>query len=372
MEIDENEFNFFKSNKKINENDEKYQEIVSLLKQKYNFTDENITDNKNKIIEIIYIYTYILNNKKNLSKYQFTFAENLSNNYKRQINNTYKIYENNLKIMCINLFFDNLTPLTILKNSINRTNVIDININNEKEEKKTLLLFEEIKLKYKNKIENFFKKYKEKIQKIVDQKDFQSKNSESEIKKCIEEMNDCIKKEMKNLNNEIEEIFETALKYLQCNFKLQRFAEFKDMVNNYFDSKDRKFNLLIGGGIGGISGIGGIGGVFYLGSYMLAGVSIVGGVVLGGAYYLYKRSKKSEYNKKKIEDFKKKNEEEIERAQKSIKDYIEEKIEKVKEKVKSYFDIRKENLDVFKKNNELFEKYYIDYENIMMESFGLK
>ena len=118
MEIEEDEFTDYESI--INEDDEKYQEIVFILKQKFKFTDEQILKNKKQIIEIIYITRYLLKNYKKFVKYQFSYGENLCKVFHYQINNAYKIYEKNLKIICIQFFFENLTPLTILRNSIKK------------------------------------------------------------------------------------------------------------------------------------------------------------------------------------------------------------------------------------------------------------
>lgn len=55
----------------------------------------------------------------------------------------------------------------------------------------------------------------------------------------------------------------------------------------------------------------------------------------------------------------------MQKSMKNIKDFIRSNIEKAIEKVKFFYSIDKENLDEFKKNIDLFEKYYIEFENIM-------
>lgn len=75
-------------------------------------------------------------NSKKTQNYISSNAESLFICFKNQINNAYSFYKKNLKMMCINTFFENLTPLTILSNSINKTNSVNINANNESEEEK--------------------------------------------------------------------------------------------------------------------------------------------------------------------------------------------------------------------------------------------
>ena len=135
MEIDETEFNDYKESIPIDENDDKYIKIVSILKDKYKFNDDKIIKNKQKIIDIIYISSYILQFNKNIVKYTRSQAEKLFHNFKAQINNANKIYQSNLKIMCVNFFFKNLTPLAILKSSVNKTNSININTQNANKER---------------------------------------------------------------------------------------------------------------------------------------------------------------------------------------------------------------------------------------------
>ena len=389
MEIEEADFNDYKSNAIINEDDEKYQEIVSILKQKHKFTDEQILCNKNKIIEIIYITNYILKNTKKCVNYQFSYGDNLCKLFQNQINNSYKIYENNLKIMCVQLYFENLTPLTILRNSIKRTNSININTKNESDERNKILLIKEIQLKYRQKIEKFFKEYQSKVEKECDillpfagKKDFKAKISKSdfEIQKYIEEMNLCINKEMEEMNKDIENIIKKVLDELECSLNQRKFTAIKDMVNSYFGIGVATAAFL-GGGVAVGFGVGSVSSALIAinaGVGVSIGVPVIGIIagsiaLLGGGIYLLYRWLRNEtkYDKEAIKSFKKKNEEEIKKSQERIKDFIDKNIEKAMEKIKFYYDIDKENLKEFKDNIELFEKYYIEYENIMMESFGI-
>lgn len=389
MEIEETDFNYYKSNTIINEDDEKYQEIVSILKQKYKFTDEQIINNKNKIFEIMYITSYILKNTKKLVNYQFSYGENLCKLFKNQINNAYRIYENNLKIMCVQFFFENLTPLAILRNSIKKTNSININTKTENYERIKILLIQEIQLKYLQKIDNFFKEYQNKVEKecnfllpLAGKKDFKAiiSKSDFEIKKYIEEMNICISKEMEEMNKEIENVVKKVLDDLECNLNQQKFTAIKDMVNNYFGIGVAT-TAFLGGGVAVGFGAGSVSSALIAINAGLAasiGVPMIGIVagsiaLLGGATYLLYRWLRNEkkYDKEAINNFKKKNEKEIKESQERIKDFIDKNIKKTKEKIKFYYGIDKENLKEFKNNIELFEKYYIEYENIMMESFGI-
>ena len=389
MEIDITEFNDYISNKNINENDEIYQEIVSIFKQNYKFTDEKILNNKNKIIEIIHIFSYLLNNTKRFVNYQFSYGENLCKVFQSQINNAYKIYENNLKIMCVQFFFENLTPLTILRNSIKRTNSININTKNENEERTKILLITEIHLKYWQKIEIFFSEYKSKVEKeceillpLAGKKEFKSKISRSdfEIKKYIEEMNICIIKEMEEMNKEINDVIKKVLDELECNLDQQKFTAIKDMVNSYFGI-GLATAAFLGGGVAVGFGVGSVSSALIAinaGVAASVGVPVIGIIagsiaLLGGGIYLLYRWLRNEtkYDKQALKDFKEKNEKEIENSKKRIKDFIDKNIEKAIEKVRFYYDIDKENLTEFKKNIELFEKYYSEYENLMFESFGI-
>ena len=64
IEIEEDEFKAFKLKFIIKDDDKNYQKIVLILKLKYQFTDEQILSNKNKIVEIIYITRFLLRNSK--------------------------------------------------------------------------------------------------------------------------------------------------------------------------------------------------------------------------------------------------------------------------------------------------------------------
>ena len=390
MEIDETELNDFISNKNTNEDDDIYQRIISILIQKYKFTDEQILNNKNKILEIIHISNYMLNNTKKFVNYQFSYGENLCKVFQSQINNAYRIYENNLKIMCVQFFFENLTPLTILRNSIKRTNSININTKNENEERQKVLLITEIHLKYWQKIELYFTEYKRKVHKecemllpLAGKKEFKSKiaASDFEIKKKIEEMNTCITKEMEEMNKEIYDVIKKVLDELECNLDHQKFTAIKDMVNSYFGIGVATAAFL-GGGVAVGFGVGSVSSALIAinaGVAASIGVPVIGivagsvALLAGGVYLLYRWLRnETKYDKHALNSFKKKNEKEIEKSKERIKEYIDKNIEKAIEKIKFYYDINKENLTEFKKNIELFEKYYIEYENLMMESFGIK
>ena len=387
MEIEEDEFTDYESI--INEDDEKYQEIVFILKQKFKFTDEQILKNKKQIIEIIYITRYLLKNYKKFVKYQFSYGENLCKVFHYQINNAYKIYEKNLKIICIQFFFENLTPLTILRNSIKKTNSININTKNENEERLKILLIKEIQLKYQKKIEDFFMEYQRKVDKeyerllpLAGEKNFKDKiaKSDFEIKKYIEEMNICITKKMEEMVKEIENIYKKVLEELECNLDHQKFTAIKDMVNSYFGIGVATAAFL-GGGVAVGFGVGSVSSALIAinaGVAASIGVPVIGIIagsiaLLGGGIYLLYRWLRNEkkYDKQALKNFKLKNEEEIKISQQRIKEFIDKNIEKAIEKIKFYYDIDKENLKEFKNNIDLFEKYYIEYENILIESFGI-
>ena len=101
MDIDEKNFQSFKEKIQINENNDNYKKFISKLKDKDKFSKE-------EIIEIIYIFSFILENNRLLVNYRDSYAEKLFSGLKEQINNTYKIYKNNLKVMCFEFFFQNL------------------------------------------------------------------------------------------------------------------------------------------------------------------------------------------------------------------------------------------------------------------------
>ena len=98
----------------------------------------------------------------------------------------------------------------------------------------------------------------------------------------------------------------------------------------------------------------------------IAGIILGAAAILSGtAYLLYRWLRdESKVNKKKIESFENKNKKEIRNSEIKIKNIIKEIINKAKEKIEFFYNIAKDDLDEFRKNKELFGKYYIDYENI--------
>jgi len=293
-------------------------------------------------------------------------------------------------MICVNFYFENLTPLTILRSSINKNSSVNINTNKEGEEREKILLINEIHLKYINKIEFFFKEYQNKIDKecenllhFAGKKDlFKQKIQESDygIKKYIEEMNIHINKEMEELNKEIDKVLKKVLDELECNLDQQKYTAIKDMVNNYF-GVGVATSAILGGGVAVGFGAGSVSSALIAiqaGVSASLGVPVVGivagsvAILAGGAYLLYRWLRnETKYDKIAIDDFKKKHENEIKKSMENIKEYIKENIDKAIKKLKFFYSIDKENLDEFKKNRELFEKYYIEYENLLTESFGL-
>ena len=104
IEMDKKEFEDYKSANQINEKDDNYQKIISILKDKFEFSEEKISENKENIINIIYISSYILKNNKKMVKYRGSKAEDLFKEFNEEIKNAYKIYQENLKILSINFF----------------------------------------------------------------------------------------------------------------------------------------------------------------------------------------------------------------------------------------------------------------------------
>ena len=390
MKIEENELENYKSNIIINEKGEQYQKIISILKEKYKFNEEQISEKKILITEIIHLLNYILKNSNKMVNYKCSYVDALIKALKNQINNAKQTYENTLKMICVNFYYENLTPLTILRSSINKNSSVNINTNKEIEEREKILLINEIYLKYINKIDLFFKEYQNKIDKEYEdlllfdgKKDlFKRKIQESDygIQKYIEEMNIHINKEMKELNKEIDKVLKKVLDESECNLDQQKYTVIKDMVNNYFGVGVTK-SAILGGGVS--VGFGGdsvsselialqtgfsVGLIFpIVGTFVGAGLLLTGGIVL---LHKWLRNE-TKYDKIAIDYFKKKHEDTIKKSEENIKEYIKENINKAIKKLKFFYYIDKENLDEFKKNRELFEKYYKEYENLLNESFGL-
>ena len=239
------------------------------------------------------------------------------------------------------------------------------------------------------KIETYFKEYQSKVEReynnllpLAGKKDFKARISRSdyEIKKYIEEVNICINKEMEEMSKEIENVKKLVLDELECKLDHQKFTAIKDMVSSYFGIGVATAAFLSGGTAVGF-GAGSVSSALIAinaGVTTSIGVPIIGIIagsvaLLGGGIYLLYRWLRNEtkYDEEALNNFKKINEEEIQKSQQRIKEFIDEYANKIIDKIKFYYDIDKENIDEFKKNIELFEKYYIEYENIMMESFGI-
>ena len=389
MEIDKEEFEIYKTKIQINENDENYKKIISKLKDENKFSEENILDNKQNIIDIIYISSYILEHNRDTVTYSDSYAKNLFSSFKEQINNSYKIYTNNLKIICINFFFENLIPLTILKISINKNKSININTENKNQEEKNLNKIKALQLDYNEKIKTFFENYEKMINGkisylttlIEDNKKFVDEIKKADIDNniYIKDMYQEINRLLKELNNKISEIIKDVLKEINCDVELQKYTTIQEMAAG---------NLGIGIGAGFLVS-GGIALGFGAGATssavlaIEAGVAtsltvpvigiIIGGLAIlgGGSYLLYRLFKKrSTINKEQITKFENINKKEIRKSENEILDAIKEIISKAKERILFFYSILEENLDDFIKNKELFGKYYIEYENIIQQGFG--
>ena len=233
-------------------------------------------------------------------------------------------------------------------------------------------------MEYQRKVD---KEY-ERLLPLAGEKNFKDKiaKSDFEIKKYIEEMNICITKKMEEMLKEIENIYKKVLEELECNLDHQKFTAIKDMVNSYFGIGVATAAFL-GGGVAVGFGVGSVSSALIAinaGVAASIGVPVIGIIagsiaLLGGGIYLLYRWLRNEkkYDKQALKNFKLKNEEEIKISQQRIKEFIDKNIEKAIEKIKFYYDIDKENLKEFKNNIDLFEKYYIEYENILIESFGI-
>lgn len=390
MEIEESEFDEYKQTIQIDENDEKYKKITSILKDNYKFTDDKILKNKQKIIDIVYISSFILKFNKNIVKYIGSHAEKLFQTFKIQINNANNIYQSNLKMMCVNFFFNNLTPLAILKSSINKTNSININTLNDKKETEKKLLIKEIHLNYLKKIEEFFNdleemvnsKIENKLKPAIKDKKFKTKMAEvdTDIKLYLKDMYSHINKKIEELNKELKELMDNILKDLECDLNPQKFSAIQDMASGYLGIGIASGGILAGGITMGL-------GIGYASSALIAiqtglaasiGIPVVGIVIgalgiLGSAGYLIYRlvRDESKVNDELIKKFSEKNKQEIDKSLKAIKKYIQEIIDNAEKKIEFFYSISKEDLTEFRKNKDLFEKYYIEYENIIIEGFNL-
>ena len=390
MEIDEDEFEIYKTKIQINENDDNYKKIISKLKDENKFSEENILDKKQNIIDIIYISSYILEHNRDTVAYRDSYAKDLFSNFKEQINNSYKIYINNLKIMCINFFFENLIPLTILKISINKNKSVNINTENKNQEEKNVNKIKALQFDYNKKIETFFQEYKKMIDRkisylnklIEDNKKFDEeiKKADMDNKIYIKDMYQEINILLQEFNNKITEIIKDFLKDINCDVELQKYTTIQEMATG---------NLGIGIGAGVLIS-GGIAVGFGAGAASSAALAIeaglaasltvpVIGIIIGGlailgagSYLLYRLFKKrSTINKEQITKFENMNNEEIKKSKNKILDVIEEITSKATERILFFYSILEENLYEFKKNKELFEKYYFEYENIVQQGFGL-
>ncbi len=382
MEIDEDDFEIYKNKIQINENNDNYKKIISKLKDGNKKSEE--------IINIIYITSYILEKNRFTVKYRDSYAEQLFYNFKEQINNSYKIYKNNLKIMCINFFFENLIPLTILKMSLNKNDSININTENKNKKEKNIFKIKAIKSDYDDKIRKLFEDYEKMfsekttyLNKFIDNnKQFNEeiKNIDFDIKMYIKDMYQKINVLMKEFNDKIAEIIKDFLNDLNCNIELQKFSAIQEMA-----ASNIGIGLATGGLIGGGLSIGfGVGAASSAAAAIEIGVGaslaipvvgiVVGSVatIFGGAYLLYRIfKKKSSLNKEQITKFEQANKKEIEKSKKQILNAIIEVMNKAIKKINDFYSILEENLDEFRENKDLFERYYFEYENIIQQGFGL-
>jgi proline dehydrogenase len=242
---------------------------------------------------------------------------------------------------------------------------------------------------YNNKIEKLFEIYKNNINiiitelnKYINDKKFNEKlkNADFEIQIYNKEMEENLKKILKELNNKITEIIEDFLKAMKCDVELQKYSTIKDMAFGFLGIGIGTFSI-IGGGIALGFGIGATSSAVTaismgLGASLtipIIGIVIGGLSILGGAGYLIYRlfKKNSTINKEKIDNFKNKNEKEINDSKRKIKEFIEKLINEAIKKIIYYYSIKEDNLDEFRKNKSLFEKYYFEYENIIQQGIGL-
>ena len=382
MEIDEDDFEIYKNQNQINENNDNYKKIISKLKDGNKKSEE--------IIQIIYITSYILEKNRLTVKYKDSYAGKLFYNFKEQINNSYKIYKNNLKVICINFFFENLIPLTILKMSLNQNKSININTENKNKKEKNIYKIKAIKSDYDDKIRILFENYEKMIgektshlNKFIDDNNRfneEIKNVDLNIKNYINDMYQKINEIMKEFNIKVSEIIKDFLNDLSCNVELQKFSAIKEMA-----ASNIGIGIATGSLIGGGLGIGfGVGAASSAAAAIEIGVGaslaipvagiIVGSVatILGGAYLLYRFFKKnSSKNKEQITNFEQANKKEIEKSKKQILNAIKEVMEKAIKKINGFYSILEENLDDFRENKVLFERYYFEYENIIQQGFGI-
>lgn len=245
-------------------------------------------------------------------------------------------------------------------------------------------------MKYLKKTEEFFNDFEKMIEKqietklrpLIKEKKFKAEIAEvdNDIKMYLKDMYSQINKEIEELTNDLKELMKNVLNDLECDLNQQKFTAIQDMASNYLGIGLASISLIGGGLTMGI-------GVGYASSALIAieagvgasiGIPIAGIVVgalavIGGTGYLLWRWFRDEtkFNDKLLKKFRNRNKEEIDKSQKKIKGIIEDIVGQAEEKVTFYYGIARENLDSFRKNKELFEKYYIEYENIMINSFNL-
>ena len=211
------------------------------------------------------------------------------------------------------------------------------------------------KISYLNTLIEDNKKFDEEIKKADIDNKIYIKNMYQEINKLLQE-----------LNNKITEIIKDFLKDINCNVELQKYTTIQEMATG---------NLGIGIGAGAASSapLAIEAGLAASLTVPVIGIIVGGLAILGaGSYLLYRLFKKrSKINKEQITKFGSINKEEIRKSEKKILNAIEEITSKAEEKIKFFYSILEENLDEFKKNKELFEKYYFEYENIIQQGFGL-
>ena len=189
-----------------------------------------------------------------------------------------------------------------------------------------------------------------------------------------------INKHLKELNKEITEIIKEFLEDINCNVELQKYTTIQEMATGNLGIGIASTSLItgsiaVGFGAGAASSAVVAVEAGVVASFTLPVIGIIAGgiAILGGGVYLLYRlfRKKSAINEEQINKFEDKNKKEIRKSEKIILDAIKEIISKAKEKILFFYSILEENLDDFRKNKELFEKYYFEYVNIINRGFGL-
>jgi len=289
-------------------------------------------------------------------------------------------------------FFENLIPLTILKISINNNKSIDINNKNNYQKEKFINKIKALEVDYDKKIRELFENFEKMIDDsishlngyIENDKEFNNeiKKVDFHIKKCTEDIYQDINRLLKELMNKIEEIKTEFLKDIKCDNVLAKFTSILEMSTGNFG-----IALSTGAFIGGGTVLGfGIATTVYSAAAIKLGLAtsvslavpilgiVVGALsVIGGVGYLIYRlfKKNSTKNKERITNFENETKNEIRKSEKKILGVIEEVINKALKKIEDWCNTLEENVDEFRKNKDLFEKYYIEYENIIQQGFGL-